>query len=276
MRTTRRDFLKLGGACGLVFLVFPAVKGLAAGERQEGVEGLVRKLAMTGQEGSSSAPSRAGTRKSKWGLLVDMEKCWSREGCLECILACRREHNIPDIPTPKEEIKWIWKEPFANVFPEQEHEYWPEALPEKPVVILCNHCDNPACVRVCPTKATYKRADGIVMMDYHRCIGCRYCMAACPYGARSFNFRDPRPFIKETNPSFPTREKGVVEKCNLCVERIDAGLKPACVEACPAGALIFGNLEDPNSKIREKLRSFLTIQRKSELGTRPKVYYALP
>ena len=100
-------------------------------------------------------------------------------------------------------------------------------------------------MRVCPTQATWKREDGIVMMDWHRCIGCRYCMAACPYGSRSFNWLDPRPYIHNPNPEFPTRTKGVVEKCNFCAERLGTGRPPACVEACPEKALVFGDLADP-------------------------------
>ncbi len=113
------------------------------------------------------------------------------------------------------------------------------------------------------------------MMDYHRCIGCRYCMAACPYGSRSFNWVDPRPFIKDINLDYPTRTKGVVEKCNFCEERLAKGLLPACVEACQHKALIFGNLEDPRSEIRERLSSHYTIRRKPGLGTEPKVYYLI-
>jgi Fe-S-cluster-containing dehydrogenase component len=110
----------------------------------------------------------------------------------------------------------------------------------------------------------------------HRCIGCRFCMAACPYGARSFNWIDPRPFIKEKdeNREFPTRTKGVVEKCTLCYERLAKGLKPACVEASKGG-LIFGDLDDPNSEIRQVLSSRYSFRRKPELGTRPSVYYIL-
>ncbi|MBI5748315.1 MAG: 4Fe-4S dicluster domain-containing protein, partial [Nitrospinae bacterium] len=127
---------------------------------------------------------------------------------------------------------------------------------------------------VCPTKATFKRADGIVQMDYHRCIGCRFCMAACPYGSRSFNWRDPRPFIKEKNTEYPTRAKGVVEKCNFCEERLAKGLMPACVEACKDNkALIFGDLNDTDSEVRKVLESSYTIRRKLELGTQPGVYY---
>ena len=139
--------------------------------------------------------------------------------------------------------------------------------------MLCNHCDNPPCVRVCPTKATWKREDGIVMMDYHRCIGCRFCMAGCPYGSRSLNWRDPRPFIKKITKEFPTRERGVVEKCNFCSERLAKGLIPACVEACKEKVLVFGDLEDPNSEVRGLLKSHYTIRRKPQLGTRPQIYY---
>ena len=100
-----------------------------------------------------------------------------------------------------------------------------------PFIVMCNHCENPPCVRACPTNATFKReSDGIVLMDFHRCIGCRFCMAACPFGARSFNYRDPRPFIKEVNTKFPTRMKGVVEKCNFCAERLAEGLLPAAAK----------------------------------------------
>jgi molybdopterin-containing oxidoreductase family iron-sulfur binding subunit len=141
--------------------------------------------------------------------------------------------------------------------------------------VLCNHCQNPACVRVCPTKATYKRPeDGIVMMDMHRCIGCRFCMAACPYGSRSFNYGDPRRYLKTIpNPAYPTRTRGVVEKCTFCAERLAVGQPPACVEAAKDGALIFGDLADPNSAVRQILNSKFTIRRQPGLGTGPSVYY---
>jgi molybdopterin-containing oxidoreductase family iron-sulfur binding subunit len=128
-------------------------------------------------------------------------------------------------------------------------------------------------VRACPTQATFKRdSDGIVLMDFHRCIGCRFCMAACPFGARSFNFRDPRPFIKEINDKFPTRAKGVVEKCNFCAERLAVGQLPACVEVSE-GKLAFGDLYDPESNVRELIKTNYTIRRKQTLGTEPSVYY---
>lgn len=258
MEINRRNFLRMGGVCALGLLVSPVVKAFAAGK------GLPQ-----------AAPDPKALAGKKWGLVFDVNKCKYGEGCRECIVACHRSHNVPDIGTKKEEIKWIWAEPYENAFPGQGHEYLDEAIKEKPFIVLCNHCTDPPCVRVCPTKATFKREDGIVMMDYHRCIGCRFCMAACPYGARSFNFRDPRPFIKEENSGYPTREKGVVEKCNFCAERLDAGLLPACVEACPPKALSFGDLENGESEVRKILKAKYTIQRKPQLGTKPNVYYLI-
>jgi molybdopterin-containing oxidoreductase family iron-sulfur binding subunit len=129
---------------------------------------------------------------------------------------------------------------------------------------------------VCPTQATFRReSDGIVMMDFHRCIGCRYCMAGCPYGARSFNWQEAKPHIKEVNNNFPVRTKGVVEKCNLCAERIAKDLKPACVEACKAGAITFGDLNDADSEVRKLLSENDTIRRKPHLHTLPNVYYIM-
>jgi molybdopterin-containing oxidoreductase family iron-sulfur binding subunit len=148
-----------------------------------------------------------------------------------------------------------------------------EVFRDQPFLVFCNHCDNPPCVRVCPTRATWKREDGIVMMDWHRCIGCRYCMAACPYGSRSFNWLDPRPHIPRIDPDYPTRTKGVVEKCTFCEERLARGQAPACVEACEEKALVFGDLEDPGSAVRELLRTNFAIRRKAELGTAPEIYY---
>jgi molybdopterin-containing oxidoreductase family iron-sulfur binding subunit len=113
------------------------------------------------------------------------------------------------------------------------------------------------------------------MMDSHRCIGCKICLAACPYGARSINFRNPRPFIRKLNPDFPTRSKGVIEKCNFCEERLAKGILPACVMACEEKALVFGDVEDPRSEVRHLLDRKFTICRRAELGTKPQVYYIL-
>jgi molybdopterin-containing oxidoreductase family iron-sulfur binding subunit len=173
------------------------------------------------------------------------------------------------------EIKWIWQAPYHSAFLGTEQQYAREDLEHKQVTVLCNHCQNPPCVRVCPTKATYQRPDGIVMMDFHRCIGCRFCMAGCPYGSRSFNWVDPRAGLPEKlpNPAYPRRMKGVVEKCTFCSERIDIGQPPACVEACPDKLLTFGDLNDGASEVRALLKEHYTIRRKPNLGTQPQVYY---
>jgi molybdopterin-containing oxidoreductase family iron-sulfur binding subunit len=219
--------------------------------------------------------SPGGLSASKWGMVVDMKKCLKEEGCKDCIHACHETHNVPNVGDPIEEVKWIWKEAYEDVFPTQAHPYTQERLRDKPVLVLCNHCESPPCVRVCPTQATWKRqGDGVVMMDQHRCIGCRYCIVACPYGSRSFNWSDPRRHLEsDPNPNFPTRAKGVVEKCNFCAERLVKGLKPACVEVCPAGALLFGDLEDPGSEVSLVLKEEHSIRRKPNLGTGPQIYY---
>ena len=210
----------------------------------------------------------------RWAMVIDLKKCREHPDCKECIKACNKSHNIPNVPNKQHEIKWIWKEPYENAFIEQENPNLPKEILDKPAILLCNHCNNPPCTRVCPTQATWKRAkDGLVMMDWHRCIGCRYCMAACPYGSRSFNYESPRQYLKEMTASYPTRTKGVVEKCTFCDERLVRGLKPACVESCPYKAMIFGDLNDKNSDVVHILRNNFTIRRKPELSTQPEIYY---
>jgi molybdopterin-containing oxidoreductase family iron-sulfur binding subunit len=266
MNENRRKFLKriglaaAGAGCG-----FPLL-GAAGRALNEGL----------GDEASEL---------KQWGMIIDVEKCLPevRQACSE---ACHKEHNVPRITDEngevilEEEVKWIWTESYQNTFPDQAHPHTTDFLKGQPILVLCNHCTNPPCTKVCPTVATWKReSDGIVMMDMHRCIGCRYCIAACPYGARSFNWRDPHPYIQgEPRPEFPTRSKGVVEKCNFCAERIREGREPACVEAAEKvpggqGALTFGDLTDPKSEVSEILREKHTICRKVSLGTGPNVFY---
>ncbi len=213
------------------------------------------------------------SRKVQWGMAVDIRKCARRPECTACIDVCDQAHNVPRVPDKRHEVRWIWKDTPEHAFEGEDFRY--SSIAKLPVMLMCNHCDDPPCVRVCPTQATWKREDGIVAMDWHRCIGCRYCMAACPYESRSFNWVDPRPYIKTANPEFPTRTKGVVEKCTFCVERISQGREPACVEACPEKALIFGNVMDANSEIRRMLSSRDHVTRKPELGTGPNVFYLL-
>jgi molybdopterin-containing oxidoreductase family iron-sulfur binding subunit len=253
MSIDRRTFL---GAAGLSAL---AIAGKASWD--------ARALGGQRQAAFGIPP---GTR---WAMVIDPGKCEKAEGCIDCIAACDKAHNVPRLRDQAHEVKWLWRESFDKAFPDQTSLYTAETLKEKPILVFCNHCDNPPCVRVCPTQATWKRADGIVMMDWHRCIGCRYCVAACPYGSRSFNWVDPRPHIPALNPDFPTRTKGVVEKCNFCEERLARGEQPACVVACREKALVFGNVADPRSEVRELLRTRYSIRRKPELGTDPEIYY---
>ncbi|MDJ0763343.1 MAG: 4Fe-4S dicluster domain-containing protein [Myxococcota bacterium] len=225
---------------------------------------------------SAVGPAPTALVGKKWAMVIDVKKCMDRKDCNACQDACHVAHNVPNIEGVKEEIKWIWREPYKNAFPSQSHTYISDTMKNGTLPVLCNHCEEPGCVRVCPTKATWKRADGIVMMDMHRCIGCRYCMAACPYGARSFNFKDPRPYIATVKQAFPTRSMGVVEKCNFCAERLAFGKGPLCVEACEnvgCGALMFGDLGDARSKVSMTLRARNAIRRKPELGTAPQVFY---
>ncbi len=229
--------------------------------------GCFSMAALAGRRVAAQAAAR------RWAMVIDARKCLKEKGCDRCIQACHRVHNVPDFPNRAHEIKWIWKEPFQEAFVSERGPYVNEVFRDQPFLVFCNHCDNPPCVRVCPTRATWKREDGIVMMDWHRCIGCRYCMAACPYGSRSFNWLDPRPHIARIDPDYPTRTKGVVEKCTFCEERLARGQAPACVEACEEKALVFGDLEDPGSAVRELLRTNFAIRRKAELGTAPEIYY---
>jgi len=254
----RSNFLRIAGFSSLAGLWGSATLGLFKKGEVEAYE--VR-------------PSEKALVAGRWGMVIDTRICRQHPECDACIEACHKENNVPYIPNKKHEIKWIWKEEFEHAFPETAHEYSVEHLKGVEFLVLCNQCEHPPCVRVCPTQATFKRSDGIVMMDMHRCIGCRYCMAACPFGARSFNWEDPRPYIEDPNPKFPTRMRGVVEKCLFCYHRLDQGKLPACVEACPYGAITVGDLTDPNSKINQLLRENFTIRRKTSLGTGPSVFY---
>jgi len=252
MSVSRKDFLK-----------FMAGSAVLAGV------GSVVNAAVGGKH-----PSENNGSGKRWGMVIDVRKCREEKGCDACIRACHSTHNVPKIADKKHEVKWLWNEKSAHVFPHQSGDNSGQSLGET-LPVLCNHCTKPACTRVCPTKSTWKRADGVVMMDYHRCIGCRYCMAACPYGSRSFNFEDPRPYLSNSNPDYPTRTAGVVEKCNFCEERLAIGKLPACVEACPRTALLFGDLNDELSAVRRLLRERFSIQRRPELGCGPSIFYVI-
>ncbi|MDA8139099.1 MAG: 4Fe-4S dicluster domain-containing protein [Desulfobacteraceae bacterium] len=261
MKSSRRRFIKLAGIAALGLGAQPAIKAIAP-------------AAQTGPQVEFSPGPNALTAK-QWAMVIDTRRFNKPEDLEPMIEVCHKTHNVPHFSDKRHVIKWIWETHFHNAFPDIPNRFISEAAESRPYLVLCNHCENPPCVRACPTKATFKREnDGIVMMDMHRCIGCRFCMAACPYGSRSFNFVDPRTGLneKEMNPKYPTRMMGVVEKCNFCAERLAVGQKPACVEVSN-GAIAFGDLSDPNSEVRHLLRENFTIRRKQNLGTEPCVYY---
>ena len=262
MKSSRRKFLKIAGITALGVGSKPAFDAIAAvgGQGPTEPEPLVK------------INENALTAKH-WAMVVDTRKIKSEKDLVPLFEACHKIHNVPDMPIKRHEVKWIWPEQFDHAFPDLHSEFTSNKLHHTIFPVLCNHCENPPCVRVCPTKATFKReSDGVVVMDYHRCIGCRFCLAACPYGARSFNFLDPKEYIKEINLKFARRTKGVVEKCNFCEERLAEGIIPACVEASN-GILAFGDLYDPNSDVRKLIAENFTIRRKIHLGTSPAVYY---
>ncbi|MEO0560955.1 MAG: sulfate reduction electron transfer complex DsrMKJOP subunit DsrO [Chloroflexota bacterium] len=208
----------------------------------------------------------------RWGMVIDLSKC---VGCDYCVYACQATNDVPD------DMRWNIRvddvTPTGNVY----H-----------VTRPCLHCNNAPCVSVCPVGATYNRPDGLVVMDYDICIGCRYCQTACPYGARQFNWEARLDETEQVatvpefgRPEVPRRPRGVVEKCTFCIHRIDAGLEngltpgvdpaatPACVNICPTTARYFGNLKDPDSQVSQIIRDNPTLRLREDLGTDPNVYY---
>jgi len=273
MDIKRRQFLKIAGLSTIAGIGAPAAFNLL-------LKGQPSPVSFASSGAETEASHEAAPTGVRLGMVINQRVFdANRDLAQKCITACHTAHNVPDFGNPKDAIKWIFEVPYEKAFTEKSHYHRSEHQHESSFLVLCNHCDNPPCVRACPTKATFKRKqDGIVAMDYHRCIGCRFCMAACPYGMRSFNWRDPRPFIDKTtyNKEFPTRMRGVVEKCNFCVERLAKGLQPACVETCGnTGAMTFGDLNDPHSEIRKVLDENFTIQRKPALGTLPSLFYII-
>jgi Fe-S-cluster-containing dehydrogenase component len=224
---------------------------------------------------------------TRWGMVIDLDKC---TGCQTCTIACKEENNVP-YGSPKDQKMRrdiYWHKVIATTSGKYPNLHM-DIIP-----MPCMQCDRPPCVTVCPVKATFRREDGIIMQNFGRCIGCKYCMVACPYGARSFNFKeqegkeyhhvDSPPDRGSRGPwPFPVRTLGVVEKCTFCFHRIDRGLKekkrigidvvPACVEACPSKARVFGDLDDPQSPVCQLVLARTTFRLRENLGTHPKVIY---
>jgi molybdopterin-containing oxidoreductase family iron-sulfur binding subunit len=223
----------------------------------------------------SGTPAQPGV---EFAYALDISRCI---GCRRCVYACVEENNQSRQP----QLHWIkvlsmdkdkgvdlsHADPYYNPaeVPEQGHFYVPTA---------CQQCKNPPCTKVCPTGATWTEPDGITVIDYDWCIGCRYCMAACPYGARHFNWTEPSVPKNEWNTNTHylgnrPRPKGVVEKCTFCIQRTRAGRYPACVEVCPVGARKFGNLLDKDSEIRYIIEHKRVMVLKEDLNTAPRFFY---
>lgn len=197
--------------------------------------------------------------KSRWGMLIDTTKC--KSDCTACVTACNHENGLVGHERPTSDAQWLRKVQLKEKATGRVL-----SLP-----VGCQHCDQPTCVDVCPTGASFKRADGIVLVDKHICIGCRYCMMACPYKARSFVHEE----LHNQKPHSP-RGKGTVEACTLCVHRVDSGKLPACVEACQKNgnqAMIFGDLKDSNSEIAKRLANEPSRQLREVLNLNTGVRY---
>ncbi len=202
--------------------------------------------------------AEAASGKVRWGMLVDTNQCGS--GCNDCVTACNQENGLSG-GTTATDSQWIRKVELKNT----------KGGRNLSLPVMCQHCEHPPCADVCPTGASFRRADGIVLVDKHRCIGCRYCMMACPYKARSF-VHEP---LTDQSPDVP-RGKGTVEGCTLCVHRVDRGEQPACVEACAKagrGAILFGDLNDPESGISRRIRTVASAQIRADLMLNPGIRY---
>jgi molybdopterin-containing oxidoreductase family iron-sulfur binding subunit len=264
MGYSRRKFMKTvwPAFAGLMGLTVLPKASFAGSSGTAPVAEQARDIAIAG--------NKAALKAGRWGMVLFTKKINRIAAFYNIIQACHKAHNVPDIDG-QYAVKWIWSASFSRSFSIEQRS---ESLLNRRFLLLCNHCANPPCVRVCPSKASFKRADGLVLINYDLCIGCRACMAACPYEARSFNFFDPALHIKEVVQGVPVRERGVVEKCNFCVERLEAGMLPHCVEAS-AGAIIAGDLADPLSEVSSALKNNYGLSRKLALGLGPNVYYIL-
>lgn len=254
---SRRDALKILGATGAAAVLSRVV--IAGPLSPESVEGISRESTATSEH--------------EWHMGIDLDKCI---GCQYCLWACQAVNDVPH-----DDMRW-------NIGFDELTEGGTEFFMTRP----CLHCEEAPCVKVCPVGATWVREDGIVVMDYERCIGCRYCEVACPYDVRRFNWstnEGENPYVPTWGtPEIERRPRGVVEKCTFCVHRIDRGLEqglmpgvdpqatPACVNVCPVGARVFGDRNDPESPISKFLDEHETFRLREDFGTEPKVHYVRP
>ncbi len=296
-KTSRRSFLKAAATVGTGTLTgAPAVAGVLDFDvdaffqknfrelSEDELSALLQRLERDYSEKYKKDVSVKATgpiEGTLFGYGLDISRCI---GCRRCVYACMDENNQSRDP----QLQWIRVLEFEREAvvsgisledgdPYYDHEEVP-AAGKLYIPISCQHCGNSPCAKVCPTGATWQEPDGIVVIDYDWCIGCRYCMAACPYGARRFNWSEPNLPPEDVNPNMhiignKPRKRGVVEKCSFCIQRVREGRYPACLEACPTGARKFGNLLDPESEIRYVMKHKRTFVLKSELMTKPKFFY---
>lgn len=201
-----------------------------------------------------------------YAMAIDVKTCI---GCHTCSVACKQANNLPNniwwnrvLTIGSEEM-----DTAAGIYPNNQMQFLP---------VNCQHCENPSCVKACPVSATYKREeDGIVIQDYDKCIGCRMCMVACPYNARSFNWSKPEYYVEHAvgDIDAPVHQYNVVEKCTFCVNRIARGEVPACMELCPGRARYWGDLDDPNSEVSKAIQGRNYVKLLEEKGTKPSIFY---
>ncbi len=215
---------------------------------------------------SASPRDTAVSDQVRYGMLIDTAKC--ADGCDDCVSACEKENGLDLLRKPdgasdaqwdRQRPRWIRTVKLRNKLSGRV-----TSLP-----MMCQHCENPPCVDVCPTGASFKRADGLVLVDRHTCIGCRYCMMACPYNARAFIHESI-----DVKPTAVPRGKGCVESCTFCVQRLDqGGTTTACQDACPQKAIVFGDLNDPNSEVAKAMAQQPTVQIRDDLKLNTGVRY---
>ncbi len=274
-RIGRRDFLVYSAGIAGIAALSQVLRtpSVLAGRAGGGTQDTAPRPRVIDGAGTTADPAH------KFGFAIDVGACI---GCRRCMYGCKEENNIPDSISPlwievfemKSEVDLTGHPSMEDLkkgtttsytqSPREDHWYMP---------VQCNHCDNAPCVKVCPTGATYKADDGLVLMDYVKCIGCRLCVVACPYSARRFNWYKPSPASEKTNDLVPLRPLGVVEKCTLCVHRTRRGKLPRCVEVCPVQARHFGDLNDPESEISKLLKQNMSYRLLEEMNTRPSLRY---
>jgi len=284
---SRRTFLRTAAAgAGLAALTACNVEEMLRKHLHqlspEELQALLRRVERKNSErfGRAVTVSAEGPRPGvEFGYGLDLSRC---VGCRRCVYACVKENNQSRRNPQIHWIKVLEMDKAHGVDLVHADAYYEAETVPRPghfyMPVQCQQCRNPPCVKVCPTKATWKEEDGIVVIDSDWCIGCRCCMSACPYGARHFNWAEPQLPASELNPQTHLlgnrpRPKGVVETCTFCIQRTRRGLYPACVEACPVGARKFGNLLDPESEIRKVMETKRVFVFKEELATQPHFYY---